>query len=70
MVPLNTKAALYEAREKGYTDKIAYLPKEIKRVPYYNTFVKNSSYPGMDEIMKKYENLKRDESRRNFRKNL
>lgn len=57
MVPLNTKAALYEAREKGYTDKIAYLPKEIKRVPYYNTFVKNSSYPGMDYIMKKYDKI-------------
>lgn len=54
-VPLNTQAALYEAKRDGYLDKITYLPKPIKDKPYYNTFVKKSDYPGMADIQKKYD---------------
>ena len=57
VVPLNTEAALYEAKRDGYMDKITYLPKPIKDKPYYNTFVKKSDYPGLGEIQKKYDEV-------------
>lgn len=55
MVPLNTQATLYEAKKDGTLSKIAYLPKAIKSKPYYNTFVKKSTYPQLTEVMKKYD---------------
>ncbi|OHD39782.1 MAG: hypothetical protein A2015_11155 [Spirochaetes bacterium GWF1_31_7] len=63
LVPLNTQATLYEAKQKGILDKIAYLPKPIKSKPYYNTFVKSSTYPDIDTVIIKYnEILKRMKS--------
>lgn len=60
MVPLNTQATLYEAKKSGIHEKISYLPKPIKSKPYYNTFVKKSSYPDMDKIVLKYDEILRE----------
>jgi len=60
MIPLNTKAELYEAKGKGYIGKIAYLPKKIKSVAYYNTFVKSSTYPDIEKIIKRYDEILRE----------
>ncbi len=57
LVPLNTKATLYEAKKKGVLDMIAYLPKPIKDKEYFNTFVKASNYPGLADIMVKYDEV-------------
>jgi len=57
MVPLNTQATLCEAKKNGFLDKISYLPKPIKSKPYYNTFVKKSSYPDLNGIMVKYDEI-------------
>lgn len=66
LVPLNTQATLYELKNKGLTDKVAYLPKPIKSSLYYNTFVKSSSYPDLDKVIDNYDNtlrrMKRDGS--------
>jgi polar amino acid transport system substrate-binding protein len=53
--PMNTLVALYEAKQEGYLDEITYLPKPLKSKPYYNTFVRESDYPGLDKIIKKYD---------------
>lgn len=55
LVPLNTKATLYEARERGILERIAYLPKPIKDKPYFNTFVMSSSYPQLQELIPQYD---------------
>lgn len=59
-VPMNTLSALYLARKHGYLDKIAYLPKPLKTKPYFNTFVKSSDYPRLDEIKQAYDQKLRD----------
>lgn len=48
---------LYQAKKRGYLDKITYLPKPLKRKKYYNTFVKISNYPGLDKIIKRYDRV-------------
>lgn len=55
LVPLNTKATLYEAKMKGIIDKISYLPKPIKDKEYFNIFIKASTYPGLMDIAQKYD---------------
>ncbi|HOJ64851.1 MAG TPA: ABC transporter substrate-binding protein [Spirochaetota bacterium] len=57
MVPLNTQITLYELKTKGLSDKVSYLPKPIKSKPYYNTFVIKSSYPNLNEIITKYDEI-------------
>lgn len=56
-VPLNTVATLYELKIKGLEDKYTYLPKPLKEKPYYNTFPKHSTYPGLDNIIKQYDEI-------------
>lgn len=60
LVPLNTKIALYEIARRGLQGKIAYLPKPIKDREYYNTFVRASTYPGLSEIARKYDEILRE----------
>jgi polar amino acid transport system substrate-binding protein len=55
VVPMNTLVALYEAKQEGYLGEITYLPKPLKSKPYYNTFVRESDYPGLNKIIKKYD---------------
>lgn len=66
LVPLNTKSTLYEARERGIAHRISYLPNPIKDRPYYNAFVKSSSYPRMADLVARYDaallDMKRDGS--------
>jgi polar amino acid transport system substrate-binding protein len=66
LVPLNTKSTLYEARERGIADRISVLPNPIKEKPYYNAFVKSSSYPRKSELIARYDaallEMKRDGS--------
>jgi polar amino acid transport system substrate-binding protein len=57
LVPMNTIVALYQAKKGGYLDRIDYLQKPLKTTAYYNTFVKKSEYPGMDTLVKEYENI-------------
>ena len=57
LVPLNTKATLWEARQRGVLNRIAYLPKPVKDVAYYNTFVMASNYPGLNDIADRYDEV-------------
>lgn len=57
IVPLPTMVALYEAKEGGYRDKIGYLPKSVKDKPYYNTFVKASTFPIIEDLIPRYDRV-------------
>ena len=57
LVPMNTQACLYESKNKNVLDKISYLKKPIKSNSYYNTFVKKSTYPNLEEVIKKYDEV-------------
>jgi polar amino acid transport system substrate-binding protein len=57
LVPLNTKATLYEAQKLGVLDKISYLPKPIKDKDYFNTFVRASDYPGLTDVAARYDEV-------------
>ena len=46
---------LYQAKLAGYLDEITYLPKPLKQKKYYNTFVKVSDYPGLQDLIKRYD---------------
>lgn len=59
LVPLNTKATLYEAQKSGVLDKIAYLPKPIKDKEYFNTFVRASDYQGLKDLAVRYDEVLR-----------
>lgn len=54
-VPLPAMVTLYGARQDGYAQRIAYLPKPLKGDAYYNTFVKASSYPGLPALAQRYD---------------
>lgn len=54
-VPLPAMVTLYGARQGGYAERIAYLPKPIKSEAYYNTFVKASTYPGLAALAEHYD---------------
>lgn len=56
-VPMNTVSALYEAKQEGYLDKISYLPKPLKTKDYYNVFSRNSNYPDLKHIIKRYDEI-------------
>ena len=57
MVPRNTQATLYELKKAGKLDLFSYLKKPIKAKLYYNTFVKKSTYPNLDKIIVKYDEV-------------
>ncbi len=54
-VPLPSSVALYEATQNGYRDQITYLPKAMKSKPYFNTFVKTSDFPGLEDMITPYD---------------
>ncbi len=56
-VPLNTVAALYQAKIEGLDTKIAILPKPLKKKEYYNTFVKKSVHPDTARIISEYDKI-------------
>ena len=49
LLPHSLIPALWYAKQGKFLDKLTYLPKPIKNVPYYNTFVKTSTYPGIQD---------------------
>lgn len=55
IVPLPAMVTLYGARQEGYAERIAYLPKPLKGDAYYNTFVKASDYPGLPALAQRYD---------------
>lgn len=55
LLPYNTFAAWYEAQQGEFTDSIYALPRPIKDRPYYNTFVRASDYPGIEELPVQYD---------------
>lgn len=55
IVPMNTINTLYEENRKGNLHRIKFLAKPLKQKPYYNVFSKNSDYPNLAELIKKYE---------------
>lgn len=55
IVPLETFVTKYLAKKGNYSDKIYMLPKTLKSKPYYNLFVKNSTYPNLNELIEKYD---------------
>ncbi|BDU51558.1 substrate-binding periplasmic protein [Haliovirga abyssi] len=59
LLPYNTNAALYEAHVGGFSDKITYLKKPLKKRDYFNTFPRKSDYPNMENIKKKYDEILR-----------
>lgn len=60
IVPLSTQSTLLTAKEEGYLHRITYLPKPLKSEKYYNTFVKNSDYPHLDDLIKRYDQILRE----------
>lgn len=46
---------LYQAKLAGYLDEIAYLPTPLKEKKYYNTFVKVSDYPNLENVIARYD---------------
>lgn len=46
---------LYQAKEAGYLDDIAFLPVPLKEKQYFNTFVKVSDYPNLTNIISAYD---------------
>jgi len=46
---------MWEAKNGKYTDKLKALDKNLKTKAYYTTFVKKSSYPGLEELIPKYD---------------
>jgi len=46
---------LYQAKQGGYFDKITYLEKPLKEKKYYNTFVRVSDYPNIENIKRRYD---------------
>lgn len=69
-VPLNTKTTLYEIKKNGLSREITYLPKPLKSTQYYNTFVKKSNYPNLEEIIKKYDVILKEMKRDGTLKNI
>lgn len=63
LVPLNTKAALWEAREKGVQERIAYLSRKLKDQDYFNVFARNSSHPERARIQARYDEILRQMKR-------
>lgn len=57
LVPLNTKATLYDAKKNNFSHKISYLPKPLIEKKYYNTFLKSSTYPDIEKIREKYDEI-------------
>ncbi|MGQ0712038.1 MAG: substrate-binding periplasmic protein [Rhodoferax sp.] len=55
LVPLNTQATLYEARERGLLHRISYLPKPLKVQPYFNTFVRGAALARHPELARRYD---------------
>ena len=49
LLPHSLIPALWYAKQGRFLDRLTYLPKAIKNVPYYNTFVKTSTYPGIQD---------------------
>lgn len=47
---------LFQARQGGYLDEIAFLEKPLKEKEYFNTFVKVSDYPYIKSIRRRYDN--------------
>jgi len=60
IVPLNTRATLYEQQQAGNLDKIAYLPKALKEKAYFDPIISNSSYfnPGPESSKNRAELIK------------
>ncbi|UUY09251.1 transporter substrate-binding domain-containing protein [Pseudomonas sp. J452] len=55
IVPLPAMVTLYGAHQGGYAERIGYLPKPIKSEAYFNTFVKGSTYPGLEMLAERYD---------------
>jgi polar amino acid transport system substrate-binding protein len=55
IVPLETVAALHKIKNGSFKKKMTFLKKPLSSKPYYNTFVKASTYPGIDELAAKYD---------------
>lgn len=55
LVLLNRVVALYQAKENKSIGKISPLAKPVKSSFYYNSFVRNSEYPGIKKIKKSYD---------------
>ncbi|MCK7614391.1 substrate-binding periplasmic protein [Roseibium sediminicola] len=54
-VPLNTMSTLYELKQNDQLDEVSYLAKPLKSKPYYNVFVKASTYPGIESLPARYD---------------
>lgn len=50
----NTIETLYSAKQSGYLDDVIYLEPPLKQTPYFNTFVKVSDYPHLDDLIQGY----------------
>lgn len=72
VVPLETLSALYKAHQEGIANQVSYLKKPLKVKPYYNLFVKASTYPGLKSLVKKYDEelirMKQDGTLRSIKK--
>ena len=55
LVLLNRFVAMHHAKLSKKSEKITRLPKPVKSSFYYNGFVRNSSYPGIEKVKKSYD---------------
>ncbi|WP_181905338.1 substrate-binding periplasmic protein [Aestuariispira insulae] len=57
IVALNTINTLYEAQRHGYAEEISFLPKPLKKKPYYNVFPKASVHPDREKVLAAYDRI-------------
>lgn len=57
IVPLNTIAALYQAKNENIQKDIIFLKRPLKKKKYYNTFPKLSKHPLRMKVIKNYDRI-------------
>ncbi|WP_163339571.1 ABC transporter substrate-binding protein [Desulfopila sp. IMCC35008] len=57
IVPMPTMLTLYEEKQKGRLNAIAYLPKPLKSKSYYNAFSIASDHPEKKRLISKYDEI-------------
>ena len=55
LVLLNKVTAMHHAKQNQNLNKISFLENPVKTSLYYNSFVRNSDFPGIEKIKKSYD---------------
>lgn len=60
VVPVNYLTTVYSAVQKGWCNKIAFLPHPLRRARYYNPFSRASVYPDKALFLRRYDEIIRE----------